>query len=36
MNVGSSIYAASAAVTSVSLFSTNGNFDGGTMYVYGA
>jgi hypothetical protein len=36
MNVGSSIYAASAAVTSVSLFSTSGNFDSGTMYVYGA
>ena len=30
------IYSGSAAITSVSLFSDSGNFDGGTLYVYGA
>lgn len=34
--VQNGIYSGSAAITSVSLFSTSGNFDGGTIWVYGA
>jgi hypothetical protein len=30
------VYNGSAAITSISLFSDNGNFDAGTIYVYGA
>ena len=34
--VQNGIYSGSAAITSISLFSTSGNFDGGTIWVYGA
>jgi len=30
------LYAGSSAITSISLISTSGNFDGGTLYIYGA
>lgn len=36
LSSGGGFYTASAAVTSISLFSTSGNFDSGTLYVYGA
>lgn len=34
--IGQGVYRGSAAVTSISIISTNGNFDNGTIYVYGA